>query len=135
MKKQVKVVVSVFTDGEKILAEKRILENFTGEQLLIPGGTVKDFETAEQALVREVFEELGLTVLEFEILPLDKEIRGLKNQLIIPFLIKKWNGEFPQKILDKGNSIEWLNIDEVLNSPIEPTRKVVEALKKYLPKK
>ena len=134
MKKQVKVVISVFTDEGKILAEKRILKNFAKEQLLIPGGTVKDFETVEQALVREVSEELGLTVLEFEILPLDKEIRGLKNQLIIPFFIKKWEGEFPQKILDKGNSIAWFEFDELLNSPIEPTRKVVAALKKYLEK-
>lgn len=133
-KKQLTVIISVFLNKGKVLTEKRLLENYKGLQLLIPGGIMEDFETEEQTLVREVLEELGVKALKYEKLPVDQEIRGLKNQLLIPFFIKKWEGSFPEIILDKGNRLEWINIDKVLNSPIAPTRKVVEALKKYLSK-
>jgi 8-oxo-dGTP diphosphatase len=132
MKKQIKVIISVFADGKKILVEKRFLKGYLEEQLLIPGGTVRENETSEEALKREVLEELGITVLEYELLPSDKQILGLKNQHLIPFYITKWQGDFPRIILDKGNKIEWLEIDEVIKTPFQPTKKVVEALKKYL---
>lgn len=134
MKKRAKVVICVFTDGEKILTEKRLLENYSEWQTLIPGGGVEDFETIEQALKREVFEELGIIPLEFTILPKEEQILGLNNQIIVPFLITKWQGELPEKILDSGNRLEWMIIEEVLNSPIKPTKKIVEALRKYLSK-
>ncbi|MBI2086467.1 NUDIX hydrolase [Candidatus Daviesbacteria bacterium] len=134
MKKRAKVVICVFTDGEKILTEKRLLENYSEWQTLIPGGGVEDFETIEQALKREVFEELGVIPLEFIVLPKEEQILGLNNQIIVPFLITKWQGELPEKILDSGNRLEWMIIEEVLNSPIKPTKKIVEALRKYLSK-
>lgn len=131
---QTSVVISLFVDGEKVLTETRLLEDYKNPQVLIPGGIVKDFETEEEALIREVSEELGVTILEFEKIPVDEEIRGIKNQLLIPFFVKRWEGFLPEVILDKGNKLKWLDIDKVLKSPIQPTRKVVEAFKKYLKK-
>lgn len=132
MKNKQSVIILVFIDGEKVLTEKRLLENYADPQLLIPGGMIEDSETEEEALIREASEELGVIPLEYARLPVDEDIRGLKNQLLVPFFIKRWEGAFPEIILDKGNKLEWLNIDKVLNSPIIPTRKVVEALKVYL---
>lgn len=132
MKKQPRVVICIFMDGEKILTERRFLKNYSKYQILIPGGGVEEFETEQQALIREVFEELAVIPLEFIILPTDKQILGLNKQIIIPFLITKWQGKIPQKILDKGNPLEWKAIDKVLNSPIKPTKKIAQALKKYL---
>lgn len=132
MNKQ-RVVIFVFLKGNKILIEKRTLEQFKGEQYLIPGGTVKeDLESLEEALKREIREELGVIPLEFLPLLSDKKIKGLKGQLLAPFLINKWEGNLPQTILDKGNCLIWLEIEEVLTTPIKPTREIVAVLKKYL---
>lgn len=128
---QTRVVIFIFLDGEKILIEKRSLKNFKNLQYLIPGGIIEEFEEIEQALKREIAEELGIQPLEFSPIPA-KEIRGLNNQLLIPFLINKWEGELPKTILDKGNTLEWLEIEEVLKTPIKPTREIVMALKTLL---
>ncbi len=130
---KIKVVIFIFLNGEKILIEKRIIENFTGEQYLIPGGVVKQLESLEDALKREIKEELGIIPLEFTPIP-STNIKGLKNQHLFPFLINKWTGDFPKNVLDNGNSLDWLEFDEILTTPIVPTRKIIEALKKYLSK-
>lgn len=133
MHKKVPVIIAVFTKNEKVLVEKRFLKNFKEKQYLIPGGKVKkDLENMEQALKREVSEELGVTVIEFTLLSDTEAILGLKGQQLIPFLIQKWEGELPKNILDTGNLLEWIEIEKVLNTPVKPTREIVQALKKYL---
>ncbi len=135
MKQKKRVVIFLFIKDQKILIEKRYLKNFGPDQYLIPGGGVKEnIEDLEQALKREIVEELGIIPLEFTPLPTEERINGLNNQILIPYLINKWEGDFPTVILDKGNPLIWLTIDEVLNSPIIPTRKIIEALKNYLSK-
>lgn len=127
------VVIFIFIKDKKILIEKRYLEIFKSEQYLIPGGTVQDeLEDLEQALKREALEELGITLIEFIKLPTKKEIRGLNGQLLIPFFVTKWLGNFPESILDKGNKIEWVEIDQVLKSLVKPTKIIARELKKYL---
>lgn len=127
-----KVVIFIFLSKDKVLIEKRILEGFEEHQYLIPGGIVEEAEEIEEAMKREMQEELGVIPLDFILLPTRNRIIGLKNQTLIPFLINKWKGVLPEIILDKGNSITWLPIDEVLKTPIKPTREIVEALKSYL---
>lgn len=127
-----KVVIFIFVNNNKILTEKRILEGFKDHQYLIPGGTVEEAEDAEEALRREMSEELGVIPLDYVLLPTKDKIIGLKNQILVPFLINKWKGVLPKIILDKGNSVVWLPINEVLKTPIKPIREIVQALKSYL---
>ncbi len=133
MYKKAQVIIAVFIKNEKVLVEKRSLKNFEGEQYLIPGGKVKgNLEDIEQALKREVLEELGVKILEFIPLSKTQRILGLKGQELIPFLIQKWEGELPESILDKGNLLEWVEIEKALNTPVKPTREIVQVLKNYL---
>lgn len=128
-----RVVIFIFLSSGKILIEKRALKHFDGEQYLIPGGSVKeDLESLEDALKREMMEELGVTPLDFLPLPYNGDIKGLHGQQLVPYIINKWEGNFPETILDKGNSLVWLGLDEVLATPVKPTRAIIEALKKYL---
>lgn len=128
------VVILVFTDGKKVLVEKRQLEQFLNPQYLIPGGGVKQLEKIEQALMREAMEELGIKILDFTPLPSKNKIRGLKGQYLEPYLISRWDGRISETILDKGNPILWVEFDEALTSKVLPTRKIVQALKEYLTK-
>ena len=127
-----RVVIFIFLSKDKILIEKRELQDYAGLQYLIPGGLVEEKEEIEQAMKREMLEELGVTPVEYILLPTSKRIAGLKNQTLVPYLINKWSGDLPVTILDKGNSIIWLTIKEVLQTKIKPTREIVQALKSYL---
>lgn len=127
-----KVVIFIFTNKDKILIEKRQLQDYEGLQYLIPGGHVEEEEEIEEAMKREMLEELGVTPLEYILLPTTKKIAGLKNQTLVPFLINKWEGDLPVTILDKGNAVVWLTIEEVLQTKIKPTWEIVQALKSYL---
>lgn len=126
------VVIFIFIDGQKVLMEKRLLKDFTGEQLLVPGGRVKvDEKDLEVALKREAMEELGVTPLAFTPLP-ESAIDGLGDSKLFPFVIHKWEGMFPDIVLDRGNSLVWVEIEEALKSEVIPTRKIIQALKGYL---
>lgn len=131
------VVIFALVKQNKILVEKRPVEGFLNHQYLIPGGMVKNDlpESLEDALKREMMEELGITPIEFELLT-DEEIPGLSNNILKPFLVKSWQGEIPKVNLDKEDPhpLEWMEIDQALNTPVKPTKKIVETLKKYLAK-
>ena len=136
MEKNDAVVIFIFLKNGKILIEKRAVKNYEGQQYLIPGGRVKkSLENLEQALTREIKEELGVDLLEFIPLPITEEITGIHGQSLNPFLITSWEGDLPEVVLDRGNPLIWLTIDEVLTTPIIPTRKIIEALQLFLSKK
>lgn len=129
-----RVVIFIFTDGQKILVEKRFLESFDSEHYLIPGGNINNQENIADALQRELMEELGIKPLSFNLIPTDEEIIGIHGQHLILFLINKWEGNLPKQILDKGTQLKWIEIEGLLNSHFEPTRKIATALKAHLSK-
>lgn len=130
-----KVAILIFTDGKKILMEKRTIRGFDKDQHIIPGGVIEEEESLEMAVKREAMEELGITPLDFVALPYEEDIYGIDGVLLKPFIISNWEGNFPKAILDEGNLIEWIEIKEALNSPVISTKKIVQALEKYLSKK
>jgi len=56
------VVAAVITDGDRILACRRRPEKASGGLWEFPGGKIEPGETPEQALEREIAEELGVAV-------------------------------------------------------------------------
>lgn len=129
------VVIFILTKGTKVLMEKRPLEGFIGDQYLIPGGAVKneELENFEAALRREMMEELGISPLEFELLIKDG-IPGLNKLTLYPFFIKEWAGDIPDIGLDADDPypLEWIEIEQALDFPVKPTKKIIEALRQYL---
>ena len=59
---QVTVVAAAITDGNRVLAGKRSQGRALAEHWEYPGGKVEPGETNEVALVREIDEELGVTI-------------------------------------------------------------------------
>ncbi|GLB64144.1 (deoxy)nucleoside triphosphate pyrophosphohydrolase [Dietzia sp. NCCP-2495] len=62
MSKTITVVGAVFSSSEAVLAFRRNADRSAGGQWEFPGGKVEPNETPEEALRREILEELGLDV-------------------------------------------------------------------------
>lgn len=131
-----KVVIFALIKEKKILVEKRPVPNFSNHQYLIPGGAINSEEDLEQALKREVMEELGVIPTKFELLT-EEGILGLFNNALKPFVVTSWIGELPKVGLDQEDSypLEWITIDQALKIPIESTKKIAKILKNYLSNK
>lgn len=129
------VVIFALIKDKKILVEKRPVPGFSDNQYLIPGGAIDPREDLESALKREIIEELGVTPTEF--MPLNQEgIIGIFDNILKPFVITKWQGKIPKIGLDPKDQypLEWIDIDQALNIPIESTKKIIAAIKVYLKK-
>lgn len=129
------IVLFILIKEKKILMEKRPVVGFSSHQYLFPGGSVQKelSESLEDALKREMMEELGITPIKFELLT-EEDVPGLYDNILKPFVITKWQGEVPAFILDKKDPypLGWMEIDKALNIPIKSTKEIVMALKVYL---
>ncbi|MCF3424359.1 NUDIX domain-containing protein, partial [Escherichia coli] len=67
--KIVKVAAAILFFGNKILLTKRQQGKDYAGMWEFPGGKLENYETFKQALQRELFEELGLKVLEQNLEP------------------------------------------------------------------
>lgn len=65
------VVAAVITDGDRILACRRRPEKASGGLWEFPGGKIEPGERPEQALEREIAEELGVVVSVGSLLTVD----------------------------------------------------------------
>ena len=97
---------------------------YLGGQWDIPGGTVEDGESSENAAVRECFEETGLEARCGELIShytnLDTEGRNFTFHTMTYKLLLTENGSNPQiKISqDEHDDAKWLSIDDALDLPL-----------------
>ncbi len=73
-----------------------------------PGGHVEDAETLEQAVAREMMEEIGVTIMDPALM--DFTINATKGKAPITFhffVIHQWNGQ-PQNCGTEHTDIKWV---------------------------
>ncbi len=94
------------SDGHVLLAQRPKDKSMAG-LWEFPGGKIEPDETPEQALIRELQEELKILVTPASIQPLTFASHTYeKFHLLMPlFLIKKWDGT-PEPA--EGQSLEWV---------------------------
>ena len=137
MAKSSRVVLFALIKKNQILLEKRPVEGFKSHKYLIPGGAIKALENLEDALKREMMEELGIIPTDFKLMT-QEDIPGLNDNILKPFMITSWLGEIPKFILDKEDPfpLEWTDIDRALKIlPVKPTKRIIEVLQKFLDRK
>ncbi|MDO8647857.1 MAG: NUDIX hydrolase [Candidatus Diapherotrites archaeon] len=124
MPKKVNCASFIFVKGSKFLVEKRAMTKAVDPGALeIPGGHFEKGETAEQALLREVKEELNVVPTTYK--PLCKLVykHPKETQLCHYFVITKWTGEIKNQ---EAESLQWLDFSETGKIDVAPDRNAVK---------
>jgi len=106
-------------DGRVLIAQRPEGKNMAG-LWEFPGGKIEGAETPEAALIRELREELGLTVKEPCLAPFTFASHGYERfHLLMPlYICRRWEGE-PQPLLHAA--LKWIRPrDLMLNASDYP---------------
>lgn len=108
MKKRVHVAVGVISDGaDRILISRRAEHLHQGGLWEFPGGKVEVDETVEQALRRELLEELAIEVIEQQPLLTIAHDYSDKSVLLDVWWVSAFSGE---PLGREGQPLRWVNI-------------------------
>ncbi len=95
------------------------------EWYIMPGGGQEAEETLDQAVCREVAEELGLSVNCKELLFVIEGVHGESFQRVDMVFLCELLGEMPDAVLHNDTNqvgIEWLDISTLNRQPLYPSK-------------
>jgi len=106
------------TDGRVLIAERPVGRSMAG-LWEFPGGKVEAGETPEATLIRELKEELGITVKEECLAPLTFASHAYPDfHLLMPlYVCRRWKGIVaPQE----GQTLAWVRPNRLKDYPMPP---------------
>jgi 8-oxo-dGTP diphosphatase len=106
----VRVPCAVIEHDGKILAGQRNAALSFPLKWEFPGGKVEKNETDEQALAREILEELGVEIEIFERLPETSKDQGWREIILVPFICALKSLDI---VLTEHEQIAWLTPEEL----------------------
>ena len=111
-------VVLIDRDGRVLLSQRPSGKSMAG-LWEFPGGKVENGEVPEEALIRELKEELGIDTWSSCLAPLSFASHSYKDfHLLMPvFVCRKWVGS-PTPL--EGQALKWVNRDELKDYPMPP---------------
>lgn len=114
----VSAVALIDAEGRILLAQRPEGKSMAG-LWEFPGGKVEKGETPEQALIRELQEELGIDTWASCLAPLTFASHAYETfHLLMPlFACRKWDG-IPQS--REGQTLKWVRASELRDYPMPP---------------
>lgn len=98
------VVAAAITDHRRLLAARRTAPAALAGKWEFPGGKVDPGETAEQALVREIREELGIGIRVERLIG----ARSLPHVGVLHLYTCYPTGTSPVRLLDHHDQVRWV---------------------------
>jgi len=129
---------AIIEKDKKILLVKRVFPPFKGYWDLV-GGFLDYHETPEEALRREVKEEVNLDIVEFKLFRIDKNIyidHDTKERLSVidhQFIVSKFKGKIDPK--DDVSDARWFSINNLPPYKKIAFKNIRNAIKEYKQKK
>ena len=128
MSREIRVVAAlVETASGRYLVQQRLPGKSRALLWEFPGGKVEAGETPEAALVRELDEELGITVAEKCLAPLTFASHGYEAfHLLMPlFACRKWEGEVTAR---QGQELTWVRANRLGDYAMPPADEPLKAI-------
>ena len=112
----VSAVALIDRDGRVLIAQRPEGKSMAG-LWEFPGGKIEGGETPEQALIRELYEELGIETLSSCLAPLTfASHRYSEFHLLMPlFVCRKWDGIPKSK---EGQNLKWVYVNKLKDFPM-----------------
>ncbi len=122
----VAAVALIDADGRVLLAERPEGKHLAG-MWEFPGGKVQPGETPEAALIRELDEELGISVHESCLAPFTFASHAYPEfHLLMPlYVCRKWQGIVTAR---EGQRLKWVRPPQLADYPMPPADKPLVAM-------
>ncbi len=127
--KNIKVVAAIIRDGDKIFATQRGYGDFKGGWEF-PGGKIEEGETPEEALIREIKEELDVEISVGDLAGVIEYDYPKFHLSMNCYWCKKISGEFKLLEAEDGKWLDASDIDSVDWLPADIS--LVQEIKKAL---
>lgn len=129
-KVSLKVAVGVVVRGAQVCLSRRRAEQHLAGLWEFPGGKLESGETSQQALRRELFEELGILVNVSEPLQTVGHDYASRRVELQCWLVTDFSGEPAGK---EGQEVAWVPIDDCGEYPMPPpNRAILDSLRRRL---
>jgi len=120
------VACALVDEDNRVLIAKRPGDKHMGGLWEFPGGKVEENETPEEAIIRELAEELGIDVTQSCLAPLTFASHDYdKFHLLMPlFICRQWNGEVEAK---EGQELTWVRPNRLSGYEMPPADEPLKA--------
>jgi 8-oxo-dGTP diphosphatase len=114
----VSAAVLIDPDQNILVSERPITKSWAG-YWEFPGGKIELDETPEQALIRELHEELGITVKPHHLAPLTfVSFDYAKFHLLMPlYAVREWQGLVRSK---ENQALQWVSLEKLKKIQLLP---------------
>jgi len=120
------VACALVDEDNRVLIAKRPGDKHMGGLWEFPGGKVEENETPEEAIIRELAEELGIDVTQSCLAPLTFASHDYDQfHLLMPlFICRQWNGEVEAK---EGQELTWVRPNRLSGYEMPPADEPLKA--------
>jgi len=117
----------LFIQDGKILLSRRFQTDFEDGNYSLPAGHTEPGETFTQALIREIDEEIGVTLAPDNVVVSHVMHRKFGRENIdVFFTAKNWTGIPKNKEPEKCDDLAWFPVDNLPNNTIPYIRQAIE---------